>query len=123
MGIFGWDLPPGCSINDIPRNSPEDAKWEAIIDNFFDKKRIKERKFGIQISDKDNEVMDELYKLTKYSEAVDNYIIMAIEYGIELGRIEECEYQEEVKFDKVMEQAYKEEQIKDILEYMPMWEE
>ena len=22
MGIFGWDLPPGCSINDLPGSQP-----------------------------------------------------------------------------------------------------
>lgn len=24
MSIFGWDLPPGCSINDLPGNQPEE---------------------------------------------------------------------------------------------------
>lgn len=23
MGIFGWDLPPGCSYNDLPGNQPD----------------------------------------------------------------------------------------------------
>lgn len=25
-GIFGWDLPPGVSVNDIPGNEPEKRK-------------------------------------------------------------------------------------------------
>jgi len=122
MGIFGWDLPPGCSINDIPGNRPEDVKWEAIIDNFFDAKRIKERKFGIQITNEDTKIMDEVYKIGKYSGAVDSYIQMAIEYGIELGRKQEQEYQTEAVMYVEAEQDFKDDQIRDILEYMPMWE-
>lgn len=38
MGIFGWDLPPGCSIRDIERQagpdpSPESEEVYEILDN------------------------------------------------------------------------------------------
>lgn len=39
MGIFGWDFPPGCSINDLPGNSPEEQAAEAFADNTFDQIR------------------------------------------------------------------------------------
>lgn len=42
MEKFGWDLPPGCSINDIPGNRPEDIALEdaeqKIVDELFDAK-------------------------------------------------------------------------------------
>lgn len=33
MSKFGWDLPPGCSMSDIPGNRPEDIADEQIRDN------------------------------------------------------------------------------------------
>jgi hypothetical protein len=33
---FGWDLPPGCRISDIPGNSPEDQRMEAWYDTLAD---------------------------------------------------------------------------------------
>ncbi len=35
MGKFGWDLPPGCRISDIPGNRPEDQAVEAFYDAFY----------------------------------------------------------------------------------------
>jgi hypothetical protein len=34
--IFGWDLPPGCSANDLPGNRPEDQASEAFYDAFYE---------------------------------------------------------------------------------------
>jgi len=86
-GIFGWDLPPGVSVSDIPGNRPEDQKWEGIYEHFWDEKRIKERKSGIHITPENGEQITKLYEgdNAKLVEAVDNHIIMAIEYGFELG--------------------------------------
>lgn len=30
------NLPPGCSINDIPGNRPEDAEYEALMTEFYE---------------------------------------------------------------------------------------
>jgi len=91
--IFGGNsnLPPGCSVSDIPGNTPEDERAEAIYENFFDKNRMKNRKFGIRISGKESRAMDAVYRAKKYRkirEAVDTYIIAAIEYGMEIGSAE-----------------------------------
>lgn len=32
MSKFGWDLPPGCRISDIPGNSPEDEYYEWLCE-------------------------------------------------------------------------------------------
>ena len=31
--MSSFNLPPGCSESDIPGNRPEDAKWEALIED------------------------------------------------------------------------------------------
>lgn len=91
--IFGGNsnLPPGYRVSDIPGNRPEDEAWEIIYDNFWNKERIKNRKYGIPISDKESKAMDALYSDPQYSEAVDAYISMAIEYGMEIGTKEAIE--------------------------------
>ena len=85
--IFGWDLPPGVSASDIPRNRPEDEAWERIYNNFWDKDRLTKTHTGIRISDKEYERMDKLYN-SKLSELIDDYISAAIEYGMEIGHRE-----------------------------------
>jgi len=37
MNKFGWDLPPGVSINDIPGNRPEDEAEELFWEEFAKK--------------------------------------------------------------------------------------
>jgi hypothetical protein len=73
-GIFGWDLPPGCSINDIPGNSDEDAKWEQLMMDFYEK---------TEFTKKELEFIDPL------NETVDYIVQKAITYGMELGRKEQ----------------------------------
>lgn len=34
--MFGWDLPPGCRISDIPGNRPEDLVAEAQADALYE---------------------------------------------------------------------------------------
>lgn len=35
MSRFGWDLPPGCRISDIPGNRPEELAEEAKMDAVY----------------------------------------------------------------------------------------
>ncbi len=111
-GIFGWDLPPGVSINDIPGNRPEDDAWDKIYDNFWDKERLTKNFIGTRITEKEYEQMDKLYN-SKLSEVIDSYIMAAIEYGIDIGEKqstayrleneqEEKEYRQEVKNPKLI---------------------
>ena len=37
MTDFGWDLPPGCRVTDIPGNRPEDEAWEHYWDEEQDR--------------------------------------------------------------------------------------
>lgn len=98
---FGWGLPPGVRVSDIPGNRPEDIEWETIMDQFFDKKRVMDpKRHGIKISEKEYKLMDQLYSTKKWSQVVDDYIVMAIEYGRELVR-------EEAKRDVEIERYYK----------------
>jgi len=101
--IFGWDLPPGCSINDIPGNRPEDGYWEELFLHFLDEKRIKERKFGIKVSDEETALITKLYNDPKYSSAIDAYLQMAIEFGIEVG---EKQSEEALCENKYYEEQY-----------------
>jgi hypothetical protein len=84
--IFGWDLPPGCRVSDIPGNRPEDVKWEAITEGFYD---------GNHIS---NETLKK-FEDAKLDSDLDEIITKAIEYGIEIGIKEE---KENSKFDNGM---------------------
>lgn len=36
MGIFGWDLPPGCSVHDLPGNGEDvdEAMWTVLHEKF-----------------------------------------------------------------------------------------
>lgn len=106
--IFGWDLPPGCSLSDIPGNRPGDEAWEKLYDTFWNKERLTKTHIGIVITEKEYERMEKLYNSPKLSELVDNYIMAAIEYGMELGRTEEIETAKE---NKGYEENYAEERL------------
>ena len=75
MGIFGWDLPPGCSVSDIPGNRPEDAEWESIEENFYQQKRFTDKQWKYLGSKNRSQHLEEI-------------ITLAIDYGMELGREE-----------------------------------
>jgi hypothetical protein len=36
MSKFGWDLPPGCRLSDIPGNRPEDIAYEKTVERIED---------------------------------------------------------------------------------------
>ena len=80
--IFGWDLPPGCSVSYIPGNRPEDEKWEAVINGFWDKKYTEAKDKILADADTDlTELIDE-----------------AIEYGMDIGAKENQAIVEESKY-------------------------
>ena len=81
--VFGWDLPPGCSVSDIPGNQPEDIKQEAIEDEFFEKE-ITDDVWKLIDSDKQGRIYDAVCK--------------AIWYGYEIGLVEQQQTDKENKF-------------------------
>lgn len=84
------NLPPGCSVSDIPGNRPEDQEWEGIISKFFDKDRLMDRdKSGFPISEEQYVLMDEICKDNKVDSMIDDYICQAIEYGMAIGAADE----------------------------------
>jgi len=91
MGKFGWDLPPGCSISDIPGNRPEDEKWEAMIEGFYN-----------GLSKEELEI----------AETCDELITKAIEYGIEVRIEDEKRIDEENKYYE--EQAREYQKVKEV---------
>ena len=90
--MFGWDLPPGVRLSDIPGNRPEDEKWDFIIDNFWSKDRLTQTNSGTRISEEQYDRMTKLYNSPKLSQLIDDYILAAIEYGMEIGRQEAVSY-------------------------------
>ena len=36
MSKFGWDLPPGVSVSDLPGNSKQDQEDEAMVDALYE---------------------------------------------------------------------------------------
>ena len=97
MGIFGWNLPPGCRVSDIPGNRPEDEEWEAIYERFFDKERLTKTHTGVRITEAVYLQMDKLYN-SKLSDVIDDYIMAAIEYGMEIGTQQAHDAQEENRY-------------------------
>ena len=116
--IFGWDLPPGCRVSDIPGNRPEDEAWEAIYDGFWDKERLTNTHVGTRVSEEAYNKMDKIWKSnSKVNQAlvelIDNYIMAAIEYGIELGEKAGISTAEENKYyeQQFLEQLLRKEGI------------
>ncbi len=97
--IFGGNsnLPPGCSVSDIPGNRPEDEAWERIYDNFWDKERLTTTHIGIRITEKEYAEMDKLYN-GKHNSVIDSYIMAAIEYGMEIGQKQSDDTNKENRF-------------------------
>jgi hypothetical protein len=93
----GYNLPPGCSVSDIPGNRPEDAEWDEIYERFWDKERITKTHIGVRVSESEYKTMDKLYASPKYSGVIDDYITAAIEYGMEIGAKEAKESAEASK--------------------------
>jgi hypothetical protein len=96
MDIFGWDLPPGCSVSDIPGNRPEDVEWERIEEAFYTnepdkygRKRFTDKQWKYLGSKNRSQYLEEI-------------ITIALDYGIELGR---AQMKEELQQDKEWREA------------------
>ncbi len=105
--IFGGNsnLPPGVRVSDIPGNRPEDEAWENIYNNFWDKERLTTTHIGIRITEAEYDAMEKLFypkatdrRMVKAAEVIDNYIMAAIEYGMEVGNREQADNQEQNRF-------------------------
>ena len=70
----GFNLPPGCNVSDIPGNGPEDEKWEAIIEGFWNK---------------EDRTEEQQKALADPPQVYVDLIDAAVEYGVEIGRAEE----------------------------------
>jgi hypothetical protein len=127
-GIFGWDLPPGVSINDIPGNRPEDERWDAIYDNFWDKERLLKQPTDItkeQVAKMEKIWLSNSKLNRELVGLIDAYIMNAIEYGMDIS---EQETRQNDKLNKscdriAVEQAFEdsktiEEAHKKVVEYL-----
>ena len=72
--LFGWDLPPGCNVSDIPGNRSEDEAWDKILDDFYVKLG------GIE---------ERLQAMLDTNQSMYEVIEHAITYGIELGKLDQ----------------------------------
>ena len=82
---FGWDLPPGVNVSDIPGNRPEDAAWEIILD-----------KLGEHL--KTDEARGALVKLAYQSVHGLELVEQLIQYGIDLGKLDQMQVEQESAF-------------------------
>jgi hypothetical protein len=74
MGLFGWDLPPGCSVSDIPGNRPEDSEMEALEERFYKENN----------TEPEWEEFNALNNKSK-NDLLLNIVSKAITFGIEIG--------------------------------------
>lgn len=72
--IFGYDLPPGCRLSDIPGHSDEEYAWECIEEEFYNKNKFNP---------------NELKLVDPLDESVASIVMKAIVYGMELGKNEQ----------------------------------
>jgi len=80
-GIFGWDLPPGVHLSDIPGNRPEDVEWEKVVERFY-------KDTGFSKSEK------ELIE----APGVDDIVCLAIGFGIKVGNERAKSIEEENRY-------------------------
>jgi hypothetical protein len=82
---FGWDLPPGVNVSDIPGNRPEDEVWDNILDDFYTKLEEK------------HQAMLETH-IVRFWEEMYEVVDQAIQYGIELGKLDQMKCEQEATF-------------------------
>jgi hypothetical protein len=70
--VTGFNLPPGCSVNDIPGNRPEDVEQEILMTEFYKALSVDEVSLI-------NELTSEGFKSTRLD--LENIIWKAIEFG------------------------------------------
>jgi viroplasmin and RNaseH domain-containing protein len=94
-GIFGWDLPPGVSVSDIPGNRPEDGRLEEIELAFYENTETNGRK---RFTPEEWKYLGSKKRTTH----LEDIIWKAIEYGMDIAREEtRCEIQSNKVFDKL----------------------
>lgn len=71
-GIFGWDLPPGVRVSDIPGNRPEDEAWEKITEGFWGGKYCSDKLYN-------------KFEKAKLDSDLIGIVDKAIQYGIDIG--------------------------------------
>lgn len=69
---FGWDLPPGVRVSDMPRNRPED---EAIEDGFYQESRFTPEQWKF---------LESKHRLAQ--QHLCDVLRKAIDYGIDIGQ-------------------------------------
>jgi hypothetical protein len=77
--IFGWDLPPGCSVSDIPGNRPEDGKLEEIELAFYENTETNGRK---RFTPEEWKYLGSKKRTTH----LEDIIWKAIEYGMDIAQ-------------------------------------
>lgn len=117
-GIFGWDLPPGVSVSDIPGNRPEDGRLEEIELGFYENTEINGR---IRFTPEEWKYLGSKKRTTH----LEDIIWKAIDYGMEIARDEEHSNNQANKvFERqAVEQAFEdsktlEEAQTKVLEYL-----
>ena len=83
--IFGWDLPPGVRVSDIPGNRPEDEAWEKIEQEFWNGKHV-------------SDVIWNKFEKAKLDSDLMDVVNDAIMFGMELGKKEQQETERENKY-------------------------
>lgn len=92
--IFGWDLPPGCSMNDIERAFGDPP----LLDEIFEQQNLNEG---------ERKVWAEIYDL---NEELFNLLIRAMEWSQKVG-YDSCKSDKaEAEFYNEMEREYRESQ-------------
>lgn len=109
--LFGWDLPPGCRITNIPGNTSEDEKQESIEFGFYENKedKFKQKRF----TPAEWKYLGSINR-TKHLEDI---IWKAIEYGIDVGIQEEKDCQQENKYEERQLKDYQNERIRNRFKY------
>lgn len=110
--IFGWDLPPGCSVSDIPGNRPEDGKLEEIELAFYENTEVNGRK---RFTPEEWKYLGSKKRTTH----LEDIIWKAIEYGMEIGgkgAINEEQLDRDMRKWHIIEEIEKLELSKDMKE-------
>jgi hypothetical protein len=102
--IFGWDLPPGVSVSDIPGNRPEDGRLEEIEMGFYENKEENHRK----------RFTPEQWKYLgskRHTQHLEDIIWKAIEYGMDIAQ-QECK--NDLQANKVWDRNAVEQAFEDV---------
>lgn len=110
--IFGWDLPPGCRVSDIPGNRPEDERLEAIELGFYNSDEKNQQKLingRPRFTPQEWKYMNSKNR-TKHLEDI---IWKAIEYGMEIGGIEANDNRQENQYyeSRFIEEALQKDNV------------